>query len=122
MLALSRDVSGADAPWHWIAGQVTPSGWFTTQGTGTVTIRERRLSARLFDGEDASRLRRTVQGQISGQRFSGTVITHDSDVEPEKMSGSYAQRVDGGQEFQAVIIFNEWGFVAMTRTVASSKR
>jgi len=122
LLALSGDVTGSDAPWRWIAGQVTPSGWFTTQGIGTVTITERRVSAKLFDGEDTSRLRRTVEGEISGQRFSATVITQDSDVGPDKMSGSYSRRVHGEQEFQAFIVHNEWAFLAMTRTLPRPKR
>jgi len=84
---------------------------------GTVTIAKRELRAELFDGDNGTLLRKTIKGEVTGNRIKATVITKDSDVRPEQMTGTYSRRVYGQEEFEAIIIHDQWGFVAITRTL-----
>ena len=117
VVGLGVNVTASAPSWNWIAGQVTPSGWFITRGMGTVTIAKRELRAELFDGDNGTLLRKTIKGEVTGNRIKATVITKDSDVRPEQMTGTYSRRVYGQQEFEAIIIHDQWGFVAITRTL-----
>jgi outer membrane biogenesis lipoprotein LolB len=117
ILLFSTQSVQAASSWKWIADNVTTSGWFVTQGQAAVTISGDRLSAQLFDSEEPSFLRLTLNGKLTSGQVILTVTTHQSDVGGETMTGTYARNVYGKYPFEAIIVQNEWAFIALTRTL-----
>jgi len=117
ILLFSTQSVQAASSWKWIAGNVTTSGWFVTQGQAAVTISGGTLSAQLFDSEEPSFLRLTLNGKLTSGKVILTVTTHQSDVGGETLTGTYTRNVYGKYQFEAIIVKNEWAFIALTRTL-----
>ena len=113
-LILGPALAWGEPAWTWIAGDTTPSGWFTTKGSAEVEVTGARLRAKLYDGD---RLAQTLEGTVVAGKVDVVRRVHNSDLADERMTGTYARGRHRDAVFETILVHTRWGFVGVTRTV-----
>ena len=105
----------AETPWKWIRGSAVPRGWFVTQGEGQVFIKQDAVTAKLYDANDSSFLRLTLNGKITSGIVNLTTIVNATDLGPIEMVGNYTKKLTGRFMYEVIIVKSEFGFIALSR-------
>ena len=94
--------------------QVGKGQWHTEKGVADISLTGSKIQVGIYTADRKIKLQE-LKGEVRGNRINVTRTVLQSDVSPEKLSGTYTRGLIGGVRQEVINLMNEYGFVGITR-------
>ena len=107
--------------WAWFRSTSVINDWFITRGRADVTIDGRTFKATLWDADDSSFARLSLEGSIVRNSVTVTVTVNESDVGPSHATGKLQKTCwkDGGGR-EAIILNEGFAVIGLVRELPAT--
>ncbi len=116
LLAAFGDGPESSTRWAWFRSASVINDWSITHGQADVTIDGQTFKATLWDSDDTTWTRLSLEGSIIRNRISVTVTINNSDVGPSHASGQLERicwKQGGGRE--AIVLTERFNAIGLVR-------
>ncbi len=123
LVAAVSDTAEPPVRWAWFRSTSVINDWFITRGRADVTIEGETFKATLWDADDSSFARISLEGSIVRNSVTVTVTVNESDVGPSRASGRLQKtcwKQGGGRE--AIILNEGFAVIGLVRELPTTTR
>ncbi len=123
LVAAIGDTAEPPGRWAWFRSTSLINDWFITRGRADVTIDGQTFNATLWDADDTSFARLSLEGSIVRNAVTATVTVNQSDVGPSHASGRLQRtcwKQGGGRE--AIILNEGFAVIGLVRELPTTTR
>ena len=104
----------ACAEWEAVLVQAGKGQWHTEQGVADISLTGSKIQIGIYTADRKTKLQ-ALEGDVRGNRVNVRRTVLQSDVSPEKLSGTYTHALIGNERYEVINVMNEYGFIGLKR-------
>ena len=123
VLTVASPLLSADAAWHWVKAEYSINGWFVSQGSTDLAVKNGKFEARLFHENSSNDVQIVLEGVVKNGRISATETIQASDHTGSRYTGTWTKkkwddtaRTSGAE---SINLSDGWSLIGIRRTISN---